>query len=138
MIESLCRIITVTIVGIVWLSMIVFPARNALAWDDDDKPKPTPTSVSPATATPDRRQEYLWGAAAVSGIATAALRTTEHGALWAFGGTVATAAAVEAAQSGAYNGTNVWWAAGGALLGTVGTCKLLLDKKFVGCAVSFK
>ena len=138
MIESLSRSLLVAFVVCVWIVMgTAFWLPKAHASDDDYKPKPKPAPAQVASPS-DRKDENLWGATVVSGLATTALRGRENGALWAFGGTVAAAAVIEAAQPGAYKGENVWYAVGGAALGTIGTCKLLLNKGFVGCALSFK
>ena len=129
------------ILSIALCVVLVSFVPKADATGNHNTPSPTPTQFS-STPTPaqepDRRKEYLWGATAVSGIATASLRNKENGALWAFGGTVAAAALIESAQPGAFDGTNVWYAVGGAVLGTVGTCKLLLNKNFIGCRMDFK
>lgn len=88
-------------------------------------------------ADTDRHSANLYGAAAVSGLATAALREREYGAVKAFAGTVVAAAVIEAAHAGAYNNANVWYAVGGAAVGTIGTCALYFRNKFVGCAMPF-
>ena len=108
-----------------------------------DKPKPAPkppvvTPTKTAVADNDRREDNAYGALVVSGLATAALREREYGAVLAFAGTVAAAAAIEAAHSGSYNGENVRYAALGALVGTVGTCAVYFKRGFVGCAMAFK
>lgn len=92
---------------------------------------------SQQVADTDRHSANLFGAAVVSGLATTALREKEYGAVKAFAGTVAAAAVIETAHAGAYNNSNVWYAVGGAAVGTIGTCTLYFRNKFVGCAMPF-
>ena len=137
MIESICRIAIITFVILIWLS---FGIRFAVAHDDDDdKPKPKPPAVSaPVASSPsnNRKSENLLGGMLFSGVATAAMRDQPNGAAWAFAATVVGAAAIETGHSNSKM-SNVWWAVGGASAGTIGTCRLLLSKNFVGCAFAF-
>lgn len=145
--ESIFRIPLVTFVIIIWAMMIIFPVRNALA-NDDDKPKPpggtpTPTGNPPPIVQPaapgesnNRKSENLVGGILVSGIATNVLRNQEYGYLWAFGATVAGVVAVESLHSDPRM-SNIWYGVGGAALGTVGSCKLLVAKNYLGCAIPF-
>ena len=137
--ESIFRIPLVLFVFLVWLMMIVFPIRNALAGDYDHPKKKPPVVVTPTVISDDNDQRWAYAglSAAASGLLTTAMRGKEHGALWAFGGTVAGAALIEAAHSGGFNNTNLWYAVGGAAVGSVGVCALYFRKNFVGCAIPF-
>ena len=140
MIQSACRIVVVTIVFLVWLAMGLMPFAVRANDDDDYKPKPKPPVVKPApvasSPSNNRKTENLLGAAAFSGIFTTALRDKPNGHLWAFGGTVAGVALIEAGHSDSKM-SNVWWGVGGAAIGTVGTCRLFFNKNNVGCAFAF-
>jgi len=105
----------------------------------DDNPKPPPTVSVPVQQTPDtdRKEQNLLGGVIFSGLAMTALRDKPNGAVKAFGLTVVTAAIIEAAQSGSYNGNNVGYAALGAVVGTVGTCSIYFRRGFVGCGMPF-
>ena len=112
-------------------------AKNAAATDNhihDPVPKPPVVQQAPDT---DRHSANLLGAAAVSAIATDALKEQQYGAVKAFAATVVSAALIESAQSGGYNGSNVGYAALGAAVGTIGTCAIYLKKNFIGCGMPF-
>jgi hypothetical protein len=134
--ESFFRILVVTFVSLVWSLMLFGLARPAFAWDDDDKPKPAPAASS-QTQEPDRYKENLWGGVAFGGLAVTALQKTEHPTLYAIGAGVLTAAAVETAQPGDFNGKNFRYAVGGVLLGTTST-SFVFGKKFFGWKTTFK
>ena len=134
--KSFFRILIVTFVSLVWGLMLFGLARPAFAWDDDDKPKPVPAASS-QTQEPDRYRENLWGGIAFGGLAVTALQKTEHPTLYAIGAGALTAAAVEAAQPGGFNGKNFRYAAGGVLLGTT-TTSFVFGKKFFGWKTTFK
>lgn len=139
-IESAGRIIVVSLVILVWILM--FGTRFAVANDDDnDKPKPKPPVVTlspaPFSASNDRRLDNFLGAAAFSGLATTALRDKPNGSLLAFSATVVGVSLIEAGRSDSKM-SNIWWGVGGAAVGTIGTCRLLLQKNFIGCAFSYK
>lgn len=139
MIESACRIVIIAFVFLIWLS---FGVKFAVAHgDDDDKPKPTPPVVTaPAPESlpsNNRKTENLVGGLLASGIATNVLRNQEYGYLWGFGATVAGVIAIESLHSDPKM-SNIWWGVGGAALGTIGTCQLLLSKNFIGCVIPWK
>jgi len=117
----------------------------ALASDGPKKPtKPTPTVIIKPAPVPqaapdnDRKSENLYAGAAVSGLLTAHFRTEQYGALKAIGTTTLGAAIIEAGHSGSYNGSNVWYALGGATVGSFGACQLFFRKGFAGCVLEFK
>jgi hypothetical protein len=135
--ESFARIMIVTLVFLIWIIMGLSAARPAFANDDDDdKPKPKPTPVAQAGES-DRHKENLWGGVAFGGLAVTALQKTEHPTLYAIGAGALTAAAVEAAQPGGFNGKNFRYAVGGVLLGTT-TTGFVFGKKFFGWQTTFK
>ena len=103
-----------------------------------DRPKPKPAPVAVVQEDGDRNEANAFGAAAVAGLMTAAFKDKPNGAVWAFAGTVAAAAAIEAGHSGHYDSDNVWYAVGGAAFGAVGSCYLFFRKNFVGCGLPFK
>lgn len=104
-----------------------------------DTPKPAPTPVAQQSSSTNAKDEnYAYASILVSGLATAALRDKQNGAYYAFLGTVAAAAAVNASHSGGFNNDNFWYAVGGAALGTVGTCAVYFKKNFLGCGFEFK
>jgi hypothetical protein len=103
-----------------------------------DKPKPKPAPVLAVQEDTDRREANAYGALAVSGLLTAAFRDKPDGAALAFVSTVVLASAIEAGHSGEFHGSNVGYAALGALVGAVGTCYLYFKRNFVGCGMPFK
>ena len=135
-IESFARIMTVTLVFLIWIIMGLSAARSAFAWDDDDRPRPVPAASSQAQE-PDRYKENLWGGVAFGGLAVTALQKTDHPMLYTIGTGIATTAAVEAAQPGAFQGKNFRYAIGGVLLGTTST-GFVFGKRFFGWQTTFK
>jgi len=140
MIESACRIAVVTVVFLVWLAMGIMPFAARANDDDDYKPKPKPPVVTvpqPASSpSENRKTENLVGGLLASGIATNVLRNQEYGYLWGFGATVAGVVAIESLHSDPKM-SNIWYGVGGAMLGTYGSCKLLVAKSYIGCAIPF-
>ena len=127
---------SVQIVLLMLLTLLL--AASAFANDGhDDNPKPPPTVSVPQQPDTDRKDQNLLGGAIFSGLAMTALRDKPNGAAKAFAATVVTAAIIEAAQSGSYNGNNVGYAALGAVVGTVGTCSIYFRRGFVGCGMPF-
>jgi hypothetical protein len=121
---------------LIWMAMVALPA---LANDDDDdkpKPKPAPIVVT-QPQEPDRYQQNLWGGAAFGALAVTAYSRSEHPMLYAIGTGIAAAAAVEAAQPGAFQGKNFRYAVGGIVLGAGGT-GLVFGKRFFGWQTTFK
>ena len=127
------KILIIAVLG--WIALTV----TCLAFATDrHQHDPVPVPVSQSSPNTDRKADNLYGAMVVSGLASAALRDERYGAYKSFGGTVVGAAIIEAAHSGSYNGKNVWYAAGGAAVGSVGTCLIFFRKGFVGCGFEFK
>jgi hypothetical protein len=137
--ESFARIMIVTLIFTIWLVMALSASRSAWANDDDDDHKPKKSKGTPTVLIqePDRYKENLWGGVAFGGLAVTALQKTEHPTLYAIGAGALTAAAVEAAQPGGFNGKNFRYAAGGVLLGTT-TTSFVFGKKFFGWKTTFK
>jgi len=130
--ESVLRIIVVTFVFLVWIAMGLGPARVAFAHDDDDHaPKPTLPANTSQQTEPDRHKENFWGGVAFGGLAVTAFQKTEHPTLYAIGTGIATAAAVQAAQSDGFNNKNFKYAVGGVILGATGT-GFVFGKQFFG------
>jgi hypothetical protein len=125
---------------IVLAAILVLFFSHAPASDNDEhktKPAPKPPVVVQQAPDTDRHTSNFLGAAAVSMIATDVLKEQQYGAVKAFAATVFSAALIEASQSGGYNGSNVWYAVGGAAVGTVGACAIYLKKNFIGCGMPF-
>jgi hypothetical protein len=120
------------------LLLVVFlVAVNTVYATDTPKPKPAPI-VQQSSSSNAKDENYAYASILVSGLATAALRDKPNGGYMAFAGTVAAAAAVNAAHSGSFNNENFWYAVGGAAVGTIGTCAVYFKKGFVGCGFEFK
>lgn len=126
------------------LLVLLVLSATVSAHDRDKKPVVPPAST-PATPTAapsapdnDRKSDNLYVAIPVSGLLAAHLRDEPYGALKAVAVTTLGAAAIEAGHSGAYNGSNVWYAFAGAAIGSIGTCKLFFSKGFAGCMMPFK
>jgi hypothetical protein len=124
------------------LALLLLVTLPVLATGTPKKPTPpktTPPSVVMQNTTPDydRKLANAVGAGLASGFAATALRSEPYGYAYAFVGTIAAAAAIEAAHAGPFQSDNLLWAAGGAAIGTVGTCMVYFRKGFVGCAMPF-
>ena len=103
-----------------------------------DKPKPKPTVTPVVQSTPaDYSKEYLWGSAAVGGLAVTALQKSEHPWLYANATCIAAATAVNAADPGSFNNKNSRSAVGCCLLGATAT-GLVFGKNFFGWQKAIK
>ena len=105
--------------------------------DDDDKPKAKPPALVVPAQEPERHKENFWGGAAFGGLALTAFQKTEHPTLYAIGAGIATAAAIETAQPGAFQGKNFRYAVAGVALGASGT-GLVFGQRFFGWQTSIK